>query len=90
MTQFWPIISAVVPAIALAATWLGWFVKTTFAVMLAKSNAELLARFEGAFVRSAGSTLTGAEIGRDLDGLKAEFQQFKLLQASRARVADHS
>jgi hypothetical protein len=73
MTSFWTTvlatIAAGVPLIALLGAVGVWVVKTIVRVEMDASNAELLTRINGTYVRANGSTLTGAEIERILKTL---------------------
>ncbi len=59
----WDAVAALIAGIVALGAYLTWFVKA----VIRQQNDELLNRINGTYVRSANSTLTGAEIGRHLE-----------------------
>ncbi len=66
----WDAVAAIIAALIALATYLTWFVRVT----TREQNDELLQRINGTYVRSMGSTLTGAEAERRLTKLEQRAQ----------------
>ncbi len=58
----WDAVAALIAGIVALGAYLTWFTKA----VIRQQNDELLERINGTYVRSAKSTLTGAEIERRL------------------------
>lgn len=67
----WTVIGVSTGILSLLLSGLGLFVRLTVKTAIQEANAEQLVKINGTYVRSAGSTITGAEIERTLHALRA-------------------
>ncbi len=75
----WPGVVGAASAVMVPVAGVLWALnKSTFEDLLSKSNNSLMERINGTYVRSAGSKLTGDEIGRRLNAMDDRFDRVEL------------